>query len=603
MRPADIDNVPLSGTLSDNNNTLPTDSVYGTPPDPIPTVPPPPATASPTGRQPRLLWTATRQATWNRMVAERHPRWLEIQAKCDRARAGSPAYGDRGLWCTLVYQMSGDVSAARTAWQIVAPSMINPPTSANDIRENFIENALLFDWLYPALTPSEQAQAIAGLNSWGNYALAIGTSQYEGGMRTGDSDAMVGYYFGLAATDLATRGMTGHVDWLSATQTGGPGTLPVGGLRATAPDRSTARNTIDEFVTSRARGGQWIESSDYDPGTVALLIMGTEAVPDPDALQDDFDDVHAFARAAIDFNIHAISEDLQTAVQWGDVQHPREFVGRLYKTVTMLGMLAGSTEGTVESGRAMGLIDALAQRYDWQGYNSVEPNARFYLLYDPYAPRAAWQANPGFVADGRGHLLARTPSTLFSGMMIPPTGVDHGGKYLSDFQLYRNGEWVITHPLGYAGPTYEGESVNGLLDGRTERHGDPQLRPDRERQRMVGDHRLHQRVTLRHRVLPATPGIPQPVAAHGRVPAAQRHRPCDHRRSCPDAGSPDAAKLRPLSHQRPGPDPVRTWPARVGDPRPGCTTREWWPLELANHRRAAGRRHGPGQRADWPCHR
>ncbi len=158
-----------------------------------------------------------------------------------------------------------------------------------------------------------------------------------------------------------------------------------------------------------------------------------------------------------------MTEDLQSAVQWGDVQHPREYLGRLYKTVTMLGMLAGAAEGTVESGRAMGLIDALAQRYGWQGYNSIEPNARFYLLYDPYAARAAWQASPGFVADGRGHLLARTVSTLFSAMMVPPTGVDHSGAYLSDLQLYRNGEWVITHPLGYAGPAYQGESVNGLL--------------------------------------------------------------------------------------------------------------------------------------------
>ncbi len=272
------EDTPLAGTLSDN--PLPTDSVYGTPPDPIPTVPPPPASASPTGREPRLIWTSARQATWNRMVQENHPRWQEIQGKCNRARAGSPDYGDRGLWCALVYQMSGDVSAARVAWQIIAPSMINPPANANEIRENFIENAILFDWLYPALTQSEQTQAISGLNSWGNYALAIGTSQYTGGMRTSDSDAMVGYYFGLAAADIATGGMPGHVDWLASTQTGGPGILPVGGLRATAPDRSTARNTISEFLTNRARGGQWIESSDYDPGTVALLIMGTEAVQD-----------------------------------------------------------------------------------------------------------------------------------------------------------------------------------------------------------------------------------------------------------------------------------------------------------------------------------
>lgn len=458
-----VEEVPVTGTSS--NNPVATDSVYGTPPDPIPTDPgPPPATASPTGREPRLIWTAQRQATWDRMVAEQHPRFLHIKSKCDRAKTGSPAYGDRGLWCALHYQMTGDVTSARTAWTIVAPSLTSPPANANDVRENFIENALLFDWLYPALNATERAQAIAGLNGWANYVLAVGTPAYVGGMRTGDSDAMVGYYFGLAATDLATRGMTGHVDWLSATQTGGPGTLPVGGVIATGINRSTARNTIAEYASVRAAGGQWIESSGYDPGTVVLLVMGVEAVRTAVAPQaDPFPEVQAFLREAIDFNVQIITPDLLESVQWGDEQHARQFRGRLFKRVALLGQLAGATAGTIESGRAMGLIDALAQQYGWEGYGALDPWARFYLLYDPYAPRASWQHNTVYTAAGRGHMVVRTGNTLFSGMMAPPSGVDHQLKYLSDFQLYRNGEWAVTHPLGYAGPAVEGEGANGLL--------------------------------------------------------------------------------------------------------------------------------------------
>jgi hypothetical protein len=452
----------LTGTSSDN--PISTDSVYGTPPDPIPTDPPPPTpSASPTGREPRLIWTSVRQATWNRMVQEQHPRLLHIQSKCDRAKAGNPAYGDRGLWCALYYQMTGDVAAAQAAWGLAGPLILAPPTSANDIRENFIENAVLFDWLYPALNPTERAQAITGLNGWGSYALAIGTPQYVGGIRTADSDATVGYYFGLAATSLATQGMPGHVDWLSATQTGGPGTLPVGGVTATGANRSTARNTIMEYVTARAFGGQWIESSGYDQGTVQLLAMGVAAVRTAVTGNDPFPDVQPFLVAAAEFNTRIVTADLNQAVQWGDEEHPRDFQGRLYKRVSVLGMLAGATAGTLESARAMGLIHALGQRYGITGYGSAEPWARFYLLYDPYAPVAAWDQEGTYLAGGTGHLLGRTSNTLFSAMMAARTGVDHEINYLSNFQLYRNGEWAITNPLGYNGPAVEGEAANGLL--------------------------------------------------------------------------------------------------------------------------------------------
>ncbi len=458
--PQRADDGPDLGTLSDN--PLPTDSVYGTPPDPIPTLPPPPATASPTGRDPRLAWTPERQAVWGRMVTENHPGWQHIVSKCNRARTGSPAYGDRGLWCALVFQMSGDVSAARVAWQVAAPLITVPPTNANDVRENFLEDAILFDWLYPALTDTERNSAIAGLNTWANYALAIGTPQYVGGMRTSDSDALVGYYFGLAATDLATRGMPGHVDWLAATQNNGS-VLPVGGLVATGVNRNTARNTITEYVVNRSAGGEWMESSDYDQGTVALLALGVAAIRTAVPGSDPFSDLAPFLEAAAAFNAALVTDDLAQGLQWGDTEHPREFATRLFRRVGALGALAGVTQGSLGSAKAMGLLDALGQRYGTIGSSAAEPLNRYYLTYDPWAPRAAWNADATVRADGRGHLIARTNTTMFSVMMVPRTDVDHELLYLTNLQLYRNGEWAVTNPLGYGGPAVEATAANGLV--------------------------------------------------------------------------------------------------------------------------------------------
>lgn len=461
---------PLPPTLSGNPTSPTTDSVYGTPPDPIPeipTAPPPPppgSSASPTGREPRLIWTAARQQTWNRMVAENHLHYQHIRSKCNQTRSGTTPYGDRGIWCTIEYQMTGDVTAARAAWGVASQYITAPPRDANDERESFIENAITFDWLYPALTEAERAAAIAGLNAWGRYALAQGTPANVGGMHTNDSDAMVGYYFGLAAADLATQGMPGHVAWLSQSQTGGPGTLPVGGLQATGTNRNTARNTIAQYAAVLARGGQWIEGSDYDLGTLQLLLLGYEAVRQAVDGADPFPEIRQFAQDAIRFNIAIITNDLNQAVQWGDEEHPRDFRGRLYKRVGVLSLLAGATVGTAESGSALGMIDALMQRYGMSGYLSADPlYGRFYFTYDPYATRASTAPQTTFVAEARGHVIARSGNSIASMMMAPRALVDHELEYLSNFQLYRNGEWAITNPLGYNGPAVQGEGSNGLL--------------------------------------------------------------------------------------------------------------------------------------------
>jgi len=340
-----------------------------------------------------------------------------------------------------------------------------PPRDANDERESFIENALTFDWLYPALTEPERTAAIAGLNAWGNYAIARGTPANVGGMHTNDSDAMVGYYFGLAAADLATQGMPGHVAWLSQIQTGGPGTLPVGGLNATGTNRNTARNTIAQYAELLARGGQWIEGSDYDLGTLQLLLLGYEAVRQAvDGSPDPFPEIRQFAQDAIRFNIAIITNDLNQAVQWGDEEHPRDFRGRLYKRVGVLSLLAGATVGTSEAGSALGMTDALIQRYGLSGYLSADPlYGRFYFTYDPYAPRGSTAPPTTYFAEARGHVIARAGNSMASIMMAPRALVDHELEYLSNFQLYRNGEWAVTNPLGYNGPAVQGEGSNGLL--------------------------------------------------------------------------------------------------------------------------------------------
>ena len=380
------------------------------------------------------------------------------------AASGAPRYGDRGLWCTLLYQITGNATYARVAWNQFQPLVTAPPPSANDVREELIENAVLFDWLYPALTPAERDYAVVGLNGWASYAMAIGTPTYVGGIRIGDGDANVGYYFGLAAIDLATAGLNSHhVNWLGATQTAGS-VVPVGGLDATGANPQTLRNMVAWYVTQNGAGGEWDESTEYNLGTQVLLAMGAEAIRTATGV-DHYPEITTYLGDAARSQGYFITPDLKQSIPWGDIEHPRDFTGLLWKLDTWLGTLAGITESNGGAGAyAKGLLEAIFTKYGMTGYLSGEPWARFFLFYNPYAPSADWTSGPaGKYFAGTGHLFVHANNALFDARMANRTGEDHEVHYLNDFQLYRNGEWAITHPQGYGGTADHAEGVNSLL--------------------------------------------------------------------------------------------------------------------------------------------
>ena len=89
-------------------------------------------------------------------------------------------------------------------------------------------------------------------------------------IRTTDSDQTTGCYFGLAFYSLAFGDLhPPAAQWLARPD--------VGGLDATARDRTTLRNAILDYV-EMAAGGEWIESQEYNLGTVRLLLIGAAGV-------------------------------------------------------------------------------------------------------------------------------------------------------------------------------------------------------------------------------------------------------------------------------------------------------------------------------------
>jgi hypothetical protein len=422
-----------------------------------------PGTDSPTGRNPRLVWTRQQQTVWQMMREENHPWWQLVKSNADRTGTSSERYNDYGQWATLVYQITGDAAYAEKAWNKLSSLWIGQlPWGRNGTREYFAELVVLYDWLYPALTQAQRAAFIDTLNLWGDAVLY--TTGW--GTRSGDSDETVGHYFGLALLDIATGPDNPRAGtFLSQTWFDGYRVKPVGGLDATGVNRETMRNEIAEYM-QRAAGGQWIESSDYNLGTLQLLLIGAQGVRTATGV-DHFPEVTSYLKQAALALIHELTADLKSAYQWGDLGHARSL--NLTKRITLMGMLAGFTQDDSQVGPyANRLVMDLVATYGATGWSSAEPWARLFFFYNPYSPQADWRGLPNsHYNPGTGILHVRDGwdynNSFFTAHMSTRVNVDHEVQFFGDFQLYRKGEWAITRPLGYWGPAILGESANSML--------------------------------------------------------------------------------------------------------------------------------------------
>ena len=449
-----------------------------TTPAPRASVLPPPspiaAQTSPTGRNPKLLWTAERQAVWQRMKTDAETpslastpgaQWYRIlknNAEC------ACRYGDNGIYGTLMYQFTGDRRYAQIAWTRIANGFLKRSPSTlvgNYAREYSAEMVVFYDWLTPALSAEQRQQFLAKLNEMFT-ALVTGNRYTNPAMpiRTADTDQAVGSYFGLAFLYLATADHNPTAADLYSRPF-------VGGLDASARDRTTLRNAIEQYVTELAAGGEWMESSDYNLGTVRLLVLGAEGVRTATGV-DHFAEVTRFSRQFALRQIYMLTNDLRYAVQWGDEQSPRQIQAELYAWQTTNGVLAGITQGDAESGPFIQkLVASLSAKYGMSGNKSAEPWGRFFFLFNPYAAAEDYKTLPlAWYASGQGLVVARdgwSDGSTIVALHMPQQqpSVDHQVSYFGDFQMYRKGEWAITHPISYSGPALKGEGTNAMVIG------------------------------------------------------------------------------------------------------------------------------------------
>ncbi|MGE0347326.1 MAG: hypothetical protein AB7N73_14510 [Gemmatimonadales bacterium] len=416
-------------TVPDSSSPPPVDTV--TPP-PVDTVTPPPVDTTPPVVVPpptasaRLLVTPERLATWQGMIASGHHLAQLADANCKGNR-----YGDTGLWCAWWYMATGDQAAGRKATTTWIAS-IGSVTDLNNIRENFIERAVTYDWLCgtSVATSSECATMRQLLDRWKATCQNI---------RPEDGDQTIGCYFGRVAYAFAT----GDQSDIAA----------AGGLDVTGANRSTQRNTVGGYLT-HMDGGALGESYDYDMGTSLLALMGVEVVKSATGV-DHFPEFPASDLAR--YLAYGYTPDLRSPVQWWDSQDPRDVTGRLFRRMTLFGSVAGVTKDPV----LMRTVSDLFAKYGRTGFGSAEPWARSLIFYDPAVPVGPL-AQGTWLANGMGMLYRRTATDLGWLAAFSKTNEDHEYNQLFDVQVYRNGGWALRNRLGYAGAAARVLASNGL---------------------------------------------------------------------------------------------------------------------------------------------
>jgi hypothetical protein len=360
-----------------------------------------------------------------------------------------------------MYQWTGDRRYVPLAWKKISEFLALPraKTGGNYVREYGIEYVILLDWLWPGLTANQRSQFQNAIGVMLEHDLT--GNPFIQGYRLEDSDQVIGVYFAVTLFYLT------HPEDPRAKSTFGH--AQTGGLNATAVDRTTARNEIKRYIERLAVGGEWIESAEYNLGTVNLLLMGAEGVRTATG-KDHFPEVTRWTRDWARRQVAFWTPDLIEPYQWGDEEHPRE--RRLFKWTNASGLAAGLLQNTEEGARLQGHLLELVAKYGATGLESAEPivTGRLFFTFNPYSQATDWRTDRTFHAAGAGLLLHRSgfqaDDSLFAVHLAPQpekVAVDHSVKYLNNVEIWRRGEWVLTHPRGYAGAPNTGLGTNAVL--------------------------------------------------------------------------------------------------------------------------------------------
>lgn len=346
---------------------------------------------------------------------------------------------------------------------------------------------VMFDLFYSGWSTANQDKMSAYINDYlTDWAL-------HEDMRVNDTDTgLLGPYFAEMTWYELTKdtnpaivnAVTNYVCPLVAFGCTGLGGLDASGV---AKDRTTLRNAISDIVTRFGAGGMWAVSPEYNTTDMYMMIAGYDAIKHILAARGDasdhFPEITTYIQDALLLEHYEITPDHLQTVGWGDIELRRTMMVPRYYAHDLGAELGADPSGTnAQLGQ-----DVLLDLADATAYVNSNPlnqsqlaqcEARCLFWYPGTAvsrgdrstlPKGKYMAGMGFTFyhDGIG-----TNDSLFS-VQFPHTkyhcsacgrweATDHTPQGpFGDIQLYRQGDWALTHPEAYQSyPTGTGWANN-----------------------------------------------------------------------------------------------------------------------------------------------
>lgn len=438
-----------------------------------------------------LFFDAARLSILQQMQKDNVSEYALLKKAADQS-ASNPFYDDSGLCSMIMYLLSGNAAYAVQAYNrllaYVFSDVDNPAggINMNNVREYFIEACIIYGNIKPGLNIAQQADIEKYLYQYAY--LSIGDSAHitnpanknKGGFDLTDSDQCIGQYFGLALMDKLglLNKLNSSASWLSGNILAGANA---------GQSISSIKTTILHYINDLAKGGEWFESSEYNPNTTVLLALGIYSLEN----SNDADILAILAAwnnllpdmanaAMCSFNsIVGNNSIMSMRSEWGD----NEKIGVLnsYKEAPYLAMLTyglnkinNNTANTIAS--LLGNL-LIADKVDLTSGYGMPIRQRYFYFVNPYLVKSAITYPQINFSSGVGLLRYVNADGDYFEVYSPNRNyIQHEYDLMGSIRFYSGAakEYLIDHPITYGPPP----QLQGALQNSINLYGIPAMLDD-----------------------------------------------------------------------------------------------------------------------------
>ncbi|KAH3758050.1 Oligo alginate lyase [Pelomyxa schiedti] len=383
---------------------------------------------------------------------------------------------DNAGWVTgylpiVLYQATEDTTFADDALALLESQFLH--TTQSDWGGDYCRRwptrvAMIYDWVYDYANSTTKAKIISKGNEFLTYMMetnADGTSKH---LSNSDTDEILGYYSGamlwyiVTADENPTAITIANTAWL-------------GGVSASGGSYdTTVRNEIFQLITVDAAGGSWPEGTYYNPGTMGIWALQYQAMKTGFGHDYFSESPKLFSELGLHW-IHLTTPDIGSLYRWGDEgygEDARDFATRSRDPVSISWIMSSMADDYTVQCQCWSYLQALLDLY---AYTMVPADEVFFFFISSHDSEDFRQLPMGTcsissttsIPASSGICLYRsgwTANDSLIGIEFPRwVWLDHMTSYHGNFQLYRKGEWVFTHPGSYGEPTTSGTGGSNTM--------------------------------------------------------------------------------------------------------------------------------------------